>query len=111
MKGDAEWQAVTEKVEGRDPAYSSMAVTCFIATIPEEPGSSMAQQVRPHKIVGARSGLDHAPGARRAPCTTHARRSAAHGAWSCRAQGMQRGSRAVLIGSCSCHRSAPAGGR
>ena len=48
MRGDAEWEAVTAKVEGREPAYASMRVACLIATAPvpspfaagEEGGSS-----------------------------------------------------------------------
>jgi ribosomal protein S18 acetylase RimI-like enzyme len=34
MRGDAEWEAVTAKVEGREPAYAAMRVACLIATAP-----------------------------------------------------------------------------
>lgn len=34
MRGDAEWEAVTAKTEGKDPAYARLAVMCLIATAP-----------------------------------------------------------------------------
>ncbi|KAG2494066.1 hypothetical protein HYH03_007709 [Edaphochlamys debaryana] len=33
MKTDAEWESVQAKVQGRDPAYQEMDVTCFIAYV------------------------------------------------------------------------------
>jgi len=34
MRGDAEWEAVTAKVRGAEPAYSSLRVACLIAAAP-----------------------------------------------------------------------------
>jgi ribosomal protein S18 acetylase RimI-like enzyme len=34
MKGDSEWEAVTAKVQGKEPAYSQLRVACLIATAP-----------------------------------------------------------------------------
>jgi len=44
MKADAEWDALSAKVEGREEFYKGIQVVAFVATIdmPEEP---QAQQV------------------------------------------------------------------
>lgn len=34
MKGDSEWEAVTAKVQGKEPAYAQLRVACLIATAP-----------------------------------------------------------------------------
>ena len=39
MKGDAEWDTLTKKVNGTEPNYKRMKVHCFIASIDDDGGS------------------------------------------------------------------------
>lgn len=54
MKGDAEWEAVTAKVQGTDPAYARLRVACLIATAPVP---------SPHHVGGGGGGGDDASAA------------------------------------------------
>jgi len=45
MKGDAEWEAITNKVSGTEDAYKRLQVSCIIATLPDSASDPIVQQV------------------------------------------------------------------
>eukprot|EP00879_Flechtneria_rotunda_P033370 GHRR01036956.1.p1 GENE.GHRR01036956.1~~GHRR01036956.1.p1 ORF type:complete len:177 (+),score=23.17 GHRR01036956.1:148-678(+) len=44
MKGDAEWECVTKKINGAEPAYQDLKVVCLIATMTDDADNSVALQ-------------------------------------------------------------------
>ncbi|KXZ43502.1 hypothetical protein GPECTOR_88g445 [Gonium pectorale] len=57
MKADAEWEAVTAKVQGRDEAYKELDVTCFIATVEDDVDPGDAAAGVGGAVAGSRSEL------------------------------------------------------
>lgn len=45
MKADTEWEALTNKVAGKDVAYKDVRVECWIAAILDDAEHPVAQQV------------------------------------------------------------------
>ncbi|KAG2435258.1 hypothetical protein HXX76_007336 [Chlamydomonas incerta] len=72
LKADTEWEAVTQKVEGRDELYKDLDVSCFVACVADDlvqlpaPGSSAASVSgsssgdpdRQELLAALRAGLD-----------------------------------------------------
>ncbi|KAF8072392.1 Coatomer subunit gamma [Scenedesmus sp. PABB004] len=63
MKGDAEWESVTRKVNGTEPSYESMTVVCLVATLPDVPGCPVAERAAAELDPSAKLPADAATGA------------------------------------------------
>ncbi|WIA08025.1 hypothetical protein OEZ85_007495 [Tetradesmus obliquus] len=62
MKGDAEWESVTRKVNGTEPDYKAMRILCLIATVPDEPGCPVAAAVGSDMELSTKLPADAAAG-------------------------------------------------